>query len=194
MEDDLNHLLSSLLLLLIVEEGIVIFALRYIFRSIALLGELIVDETQLATLLSGGDSVQTDEELGAVVGISVLGVGVVLAELISGSVSRALEPVSGLQSVGLSLALLPVGGLGPVADAAVLVEPEAGGAGVLLGLAVHTGVEDVADGGVGVGVETIEAGTEVTGALGLLEFQSVATVNIEVMITGLSLPGERVED
>ena len=70
------------------------------------------------------------------------------------------------------------------------------------------------DGWVGVGVETIEARTEVTGALGLLcragvrnyyetlrgriikltELQSVATVNIEVMITGLSLPGERVED
>ena len=64
------------------------------------------------------------------------------------------------------------------------------------------------------GVETIEAGTQVTGALGLLcrvrvrnfiqklgeaiikltELQPVATVNIEVMVTGLSLPGERVED
>ena len=71
-------------------------------------------------------------------------------------------------TVGLSLALLPVSGLGPVADAAVLVEPEAGGAGVLLCLAINTGVEDVTDSGVGVGVETIQAGTQVTGALGLL--------------------------
>jgi len=194
MEDDLNHLLSSLLLLLIVEEGIVIFALRYIFRSIALFCELIVDKTKLASLLSGGDSVQANEELGAVVGIGVLGVRVELAKLISGSVSRALEAISRLESVGLSLALLPVSRLGPVADAAVLIEPEAGGAGVLLCLAINTGVEDVTDGRVGVGVETIEAGTQVTGALRLLEFQSVATVNIEVMVTRLSLPGERVED
>ena len=71
-------------------------------------------------------------------------------------------------TVSLSLALLPVCGLGPVADAAVLIKPQAGGAGVLLCLTIHTGVEDVADGRVWVGVETIEAGTQVTGALGLL--------------------------
>jgi len=188
-EDDLNHLLSSLaVILLIVEEGVVIFALRYIFRSIALFCELIVDKTKFASLLSWGDSVQTNEELGAVVGIGVLGVRIELSKLISGSVGGTLEPVSSLQSIGLSLALLPVRDLWPVADAAVLIKPETGGAGVLLCLSINTGVEDVADGGVGVGVETIEAGTQVTGALGLLELQSVATVDIEVMITGLSLP------
>ena len=73
-----------------------------------------------------------------------------------------------LITVSVSLAVLPVGDLGPVADAAVLVEPEAGGAGVLLGLPVHAGVEDVADGGVRVGVETIETRAEVAGTLGLL--------------------------
>ena len=71
------------------------------------------------------------------------------------------------------------------------------------------------DSRVGVRVETIEARTQVTGTLRLLcrvfkvsnyleklrqaysiltEFQPVATVDIEVMITGLPLPGERVED
>ena len=35
---------------------------------------------------SGGDAVQADEELGAVVGVSVLGVGVELTKLISGSI------------------------------------------------------------------------------------------------------------
>ena len=73
-----------------------------------------------------------------------------------------------LLTVSLSLALLPVGGLRPVADSAVLVEPEAGGAGVLLGRPVNTGVEDVADGGVGVGVEAVEARAEVAGSLWLL--------------------------
>ena len=72
--------------------------LRYIFRSIALFCELIVDETKLASLLSGGDSVQANEELGAVVGIGVLGVGVELAKLVSGSISWAREAISRLQS------------------------------------------------------------------------------------------------
>ena len=71
-------------------------------------------------------------------------------------------------TVGLSLALLPVCGLWPVTDAAVLIKPQPGGAGVLLCLTIHTGVEDVADGRVWVRVETIEAGTQVTGALRLL--------------------------
>ena len=71
-------------------------------------------------------------------------------------------------TIGLSLALLPVGDLWPVTDAAVLIKPQTGGAGVLLCLTINTGVEDVADSGVGVGVETIEAGTQVTRALGLL--------------------------
>merc|ERR1719445_538712 len=185
-----GHLLPPLAssFLVLVEESVVIFALRYIFRSVALLGELVVDQPQLAALFSGGDSVEADEELGAVVGVGVLGVRVELSELVSRSVGRALEPISRLQSVSLSLALLPVGGLRPVADSAVLVEPEAGGAGVLLGLAVNAGVEDVADGGVRVGVETIETRAEVAGTLGLLELQSVPTVNIEVMVTRLSLP------
>ena len=71
---------------------------RYILWSIALLGELIVDETKLAALLSWGDAVQTDEELGAVVSVSILGVRVVLAKLISGRSLRALEPIRSFQS------------------------------------------------------------------------------------------------
>ena len=70
--------------------------LRYIFRSITLFCELIVDKAKLASLLSGGDSVQTNEELGAVVGIGVLRMGVELSKLISGSVSGTLEPISSL--------------------------------------------------------------------------------------------------
>ena len=72
--------------------------LRYVLGSVALLGELVVDQSQLAALLSGGDAVQADEELGAVVGVGVLGVRVELSELVSGSVSGALEPISSLQS------------------------------------------------------------------------------------------------
>ena len=71
-------------------------------------------------------------------------------------------------TVSLGLALGSVGDLGPVADAAVLVEPESGWAGVLLSLAVNTGVEDVADTGVRVRVESVQTGAQVTGALGRL--------------------------
>jgi hypothetical protein len=66
------------------------------------------------------------------------------------------------------LAVLTVGLGGPVADALVLVEPESGRADVLLGLAVDAGVEDVADGGVGVGVEAVQTGALVVGTAGSL--------------------------
>jgi len=121
-----EDLLPSLVILVLIKEGVVVFAFRYILRSVTLEGELIKHQAELAALLSGGDAVQTDVEVGAVVGISVLGVGVELAELVSGRVGGALEAISGLKSISLSLALSPVGGLGPVADAAVLIEPESG--------------------------------------------------------------------
>ena len=60
---------------------------------VALLGELVVDKTELTSLFSGGDTVQTNEELGAVVGISILGVRVILTKLISWGGLRALEPI-----------------------------------------------------------------------------------------------------
>lgn len=62
-----------------------------ILRSIALCREFIIDETQLTTLLPGGDTVQADEELGAVVGVGVLGMGINLSKLISRSFLRAVE-------------------------------------------------------------------------------------------------------
>jgi len=78
-------LLPPLVILILIKEGVVVFAFRYILRSITLVGELIEHEAELAALLSGGDAVEADVEVGAVVGVSVLGVGVKLAELISGS-------------------------------------------------------------------------------------------------------------
>ena len=71
-------------------------------------------------------------------------------------------------TIRVRLALGSVGGFRPVADSGVLVEPETGGAGVFLGQPLHAGVEDVADGGVGVGVEAVETGAQVTGTLGTL--------------------------
>ena len=70
-----------------------------------------------------------------------------------------------MQTVRVSFAIFPICGLWPVADTAVLVKPEPGGAGVFLCSSVHTGVEDMAHTGVGVGVETIETRAQVTGAL-----------------------------
>ena len=68
-------------------------------------------------------------------------------------------------TVSLGLALGPVGDLGPVADAAVLVEPESRGASVLLGGSVHASVEDVAHAGVRVRVEAVQTGAQVAGTL-----------------------------
>jgi len=70
--------------LVIVQEGVVIFAFRYIFRSIALLGQLVVDKTKFTPLFSGRDAVQTDEEFSAVISVSILGMGIVLTKFISG--------------------------------------------------------------------------------------------------------------
>jgi len=93
-----EDLLPSLVILVLIKEGVVVFAFRYILRSVTLEGELIKHQAELAALLSGGDAVQADVEVGAVVGISVLGVGVELAELVSGRVGGALEAISGLKS------------------------------------------------------------------------------------------------
>ena len=68
-------------------------------------------------------------------------------------------------TVSVSLAVLPVGDLGPVADAAVLVEPESGGASVLLGGSVDASIEDVAHAGVRVRVESVQTGAQVAGTL-----------------------------
>merc|ERR1719500_2501179 len=156
----LCSLLPPLLrLILILQECVVVFALWDVLWGVALLGELVVDEAELAALLTGRDSVQADVELGTVVGVRVLGVRVELSKLISGSLLGAGEAVVGL--VCISLALLPVGHLGPVADSAVLVEPQSGAAGVLLRGPVHAGVEDVAHAGVGVRVEPVQTGAQV---------------------------------
>ena len=71
-------------------------------------------------------------------------------------------------TVSIGLAILPVGHLRPVAHAAVLVEPQAGAAGVLLRGPVHARVEDVAHAGVGVRVEAVQTGAQVAGTLGRL--------------------------
>merc|ERR1740116_25005 len=192
-DDDEGPLLPPLLgLLPVLQERVVVFALWDVLWGVALLGELVVDESELAALLTGRDSVQADVELGTVVRVGVLGVGVELTKLIGGSLLGAGEPIAGLVSIGL--ALLPVGHLGPVADTAVLVEPEAGAAGVLLRGAVHARVEDVAHAGVGVRVESVQTGAQVAGTLGGLKFEPVTTVNVEVMIASLPLSAEGVKD
>merc|ERR1719242_1545255 len=107
----LGPLLPPLLrLVLILQECVVVFALWDVLWGVALLGELVVDEAELAALLTGRDSVQADVELSTVVRVGVLGVGVELTKLIGGSLLGAGEPVGRLVSIGL--AILPVGHLG----------------------------------------------------------------------------------
>merc|ERR1719278_735382 len=111
-EEDVSLLPPLLGLVPVLQECVVVFALWDVLGGVALLGELVVDKSELAALLAGGDPVQADVELGTVVRVGVLGMGVELAELIGGSLLGASEPVVGL--VGVGLAILPVGDLGPV--------------------------------------------------------------------------------
>merc|ERR1712080_107998 len=114
-QDGAGCLLPPLLgLLPVLQEGVVVLALWDVLGNITLLGDLVVDKSEFATLLSGRDSVQADVELSPVVRVRVLGVGVELTELISRCLLGTSEPVVGLVSV--SLAVLPVSDLGPVAD------------------------------------------------------------------------------
>ena len=91
-----------------------------------------------------------------------------LSSLKGGWVLKVLYSNAIQITVSVSLAVLPVGDLGPVADAAVLVEPESGGASVFLGGSVHASVEDVAHAGVRVRVEAVQTGAQVARALGRL--------------------------
>jgi len=91
----------------VIQERIVVFAFRYILWSIALLGELVVDETKLTSLFSWGDAVQADEKLGAVVCVSILGVRVILTKLISGGGLGTLEPIRSFQSCNIGLHEMP---------------------------------------------------------------------------------------
>ena len=68
-----EDLLPSLVILVLIKEGIVVFALGHILGRVALLGELVVDESEFAALLAGGDPVQADVELRAVVRVGVPG-------------------------------------------------------------------------------------------------------------------------
>merc|ERR1712008_460989 len=75
----------------VIKERVVVFAFRYILRSITLLGELVVDQSKFTSLFSWGDTIQADEKLGTVVSVGILGVGVVLTKLISRRGLWALE-------------------------------------------------------------------------------------------------------
>ena len=53
-----------------------VLPLWHILGSVALLGDVVVDQAQLTSLSPGGHAVQANVELGAVFGVSILGVGV----------------------------------------------------------------------------------------------------------------------
>ena len=114
------------------------------------------------------------------------------AESVDLGAGRTLE--AALQGLVLGPALFAVGLSGPIADALVLVEPEAGRTGVFLGDAFDAGEENVADALVGMSVEAVEAGAKVVGAFRGLQFESVAAIDVEVVVAGLSFAAERVKD
>ncbi len=52
--------------ILLLQESVVVFALGNVFGRIAGLGVLVVDQAQLATLLTGRDAIEANVKLGAV--------------------------------------------------------------------------------------------------------------------------------
>jgi len=81
--------------LVLVQEGVVVLAFWDILGRVTLQGGLVKDESELTALFPGGDVVETDEELGTVVGVSELGMGVDLSELVAVGLLGAAEPAGG---------------------------------------------------------------------------------------------------
>lgn len=116
-------------------------------------------------MFPGGDPVKADVELGAVGRVGVLGMGVGDTEGVLGGVQFGAEEATLEGVLAGGLAAGPLGLGGPVTDAPELVEPEAGGASVLLCLALDACVKDVTHAGIGVSVEAVQTGAQVIRAL-----------------------------
>jgi len=82
----------------------------------------------------------------------------------------------------------------PVADTAEFVKPKSGWAGVFLGGALHTSVENVAYVGIGVSVEPIQPRTKIIGTLGGLKLKTVTAIDIEIVITWFSLVAKWIKN
>lgn len=173
---------------------VVVFAFLHVLRSITFLGLCVVYKTKFAAMFTGSDAVQADIELGAILGVQVPWVGLQLVKQVELGLAGALESSGGVLGISLWFALCPVCNIRPVTDSDVFIEPEPAAALVLLGHAIHAGVEYMADVGLGMGVESIQAGAEVTVALWGLEFCPRIAVNIEVVITGFPLVGKFIKN
>lgn len=121
----LLELLLNLLLWLVLQESIVVFALGHIFGRIAGLCVLVVHQAQLAALFARGNSVQADVEFGTVRGIRVFRMRIRKAKDVPlGGELGALETVLRYLMVGSTAGPFSLGR--PVADTTELVKPEAG--------------------------------------------------------------------
>jgi len=179
---------------IVIQERVVVFAFRDVFRSVALFAQFVVDKPEFASLFTGRNSVQTDEEFGTVFRVRVLGMRVELPEFINGASLGALESTLCFKGIRFSLAARSVSGFGPVTYSRIFIEPESRRTSVLLSNSINASVEDVTDSGVRVRVESVKTGTQVAGALWGLEIQSVSTINVEVVITWLLFAGEGVKN
>lgn len=158
-----------------------------------MLADGVVDEAKLTTLNPWGDSVQANVELGAILCVGVLGMGIGQAEAIfSGFHFGALE--STLSNLGLAFTFLSLGICGPVANTLVFVEPQTGRASVFFGNTVNAGVKNIAHGRIWMGVEAVQTWAEVIQTPGRLKLKTITAVDVEVVIARFPLAAERVED
>lgn len=141
-----------------------------VFWCVATLGFVVEDFSGRTAEFTWLVSVEADVELLAVVWVGEVGVGDDLAGLVVLVLFfRALESV--LQRLLGFDATFAVCALGPDAGSGVFVEVQTSGALVLDVLSVNAGVEDVADGGVGMGEKSVLSWAEIVLTLRCLCFR-----------------------
>jgi len=166
--------------LVLVKESIIVLAFGNIFWCVACIGNGVKDQAQLATLGPWCDTVHADVKLGTVIRVGKLWVRVV-------ELCCALDVGANVVN---PLAPCPACLVRPVADSFQIVKHGVNGADVLLSLAILAFVENVAHRFVGMGVDPVQSWAQVCGSLGGLQIETVAAVDLEVVVAGLRLVSE----
>lgn len=148
-----------------------------IFRLIASLNVLVVNKSRITVTLPGFDSVKTDVELGAILGVRVVGVGDDLAIFV-----HFLEVLGALEAVveffvGIASTVLAVGHIRPDARAGFKAEVKPGNAIHFDFSSIDAVVEDVTDGVVRMWEESVLPGANSDWS-GFLKFSAILAVHV----------------
>lgn len=174
------------------KESVVILTFRDIFGSGALLSGGIVDEAEFATLDTRSDAVQANEEFGAIGRIGEFRMRIEIADGVGAGAFESVDFRRSLFRFGITIGTF--GLTGPIANAAIFVEPQTGRTSIFFGDTINASIEDVTDTGVGMRVESVQSGTQIIRTLRGLKFEPISAVDVEIMIARFAFSAERVED